>query len=90
MYFTYILLVWPKKCVMTSFIMLAPRAGVLKLWTSAFLMYYRLLNLDYGNQIWKFMFRYFGKYFTFLVVHMRFWENMGTLEAVYMKCFFLL
>ena len=58
MYFTYILLVWPKKCVMTSFIMLAPRAGVLKLWTSAFLMYYRLLNLDYGNQIWKFMFRY--------------------------------
>ena len=48
------------------------RAGILKLWTSTFLMYFGVLKLDFGNQIWKFMCRYFGKfsgnfsrYFTF-------------------------
>ena len=49
------------------------RAGILKLWTSTFLMYFGVLKLDFGNKIWKFMCRYFGKfsgnffrYFTFL------------------------
>ena len=40
----------------------APRAGVLKLCTSTFLMYFEFLNLYFGNQIWKFMYTYFGKF----------------------------
>ena len=41
------------------------RPGVLKLWTSTFLMYFGVLNLDSGNQIWKFKYRYFGKFSEF-------------------------
>ena len=40
-------------------------AGVPKLWTSTFLMYFGVLNLDSGNQIWKFKYRYFGKFSDF-------------------------
>ena len=41
------------------------KAGVLKIWTSTFLMYFGFLNLDSGNQIWKFIkfiYGYFGKF----------------------------
>ena len=40
-------------------------SGVPKLWTSTFLMYFGVLNLDSGNQIWKFKYRYFGKFSEF-------------------------
>ena len=36
--------------------------GVLKLCTSTFLMYFQFLVLYFGNQIWKFMYIYFGKF----------------------------
>ena len=36
-----------------------------KSWTSTFLMYFGVLNLDSGNQIWKFKYRYFGKFSEF-------------------------
>ena len=39
------------------------RAGVLKLWIFPFLMEFEFLNLEFGNQIWKFMCSYFGKFF---------------------------
>ena len=39
------------------------RAGVLKLRISPFLMDFEFLNLEFGNQIWKFMCSYFGKFF---------------------------
>ena len=38
------------------------KPGVLKLCTSTFLMYFKFLNLYFGNQIWKSMCRYFGKF----------------------------
>ena len=38
------------------------RTGVLKLWISPFLMEFEFLNLEFGNQIWKFMCSYFGKF----------------------------
>ena len=37
-------------------------AGVPNLWTSTFLMYFGVLNLDSGNQIWKFKYKCFGKF----------------------------
>ena len=37
-------------------------AGVLKLWISTFLMEFGFLNLEFGNQIWKFICSYFGKF----------------------------
>ena len=40
-----------------------PKTGFLKLCTSTFLCTLRLLKkLYFGNQIWKFMYRYFGKF----------------------------
>jgi len=44
---------------------LCARPRVPKLWTSIFLMYFGVLNLDSGNQIWKFRYRYFGKFSEF-------------------------
>ena len=38
------------------------RSGVLKLWISPFLMKFGFLNLEFGNQIWKFICSYFGKF----------------------------
>ena len=38
------------------------KAGVLKLHTSIFLIYFGVLKLYSGNQIWKFMRRYFSKF----------------------------
>ena len=38
--------------------------GVLKLCTSTFLCTLRLLKLYFGNQIWKFMCRYFSKFYS--------------------------
>ena len=46
-------------------IMYLCNAGVLKLWISTFLMEFGFLNLEFGNQIWKFgkfMSSYFGKF----------------------------
>ena len=37
--------------------------GVLKLHTCIFLIYFRYLKSYFGNQIWKFMCRYFDKFF---------------------------
>ena len=39
-----------------------PNAGILKLCTSTFLMYFEFLNLHFVNQIWKSMYRYYGKF----------------------------
>ena len=39
------------------------KSGVLKLRTSTkLLIYFGVLKLDVGNQIWKFLCRYFGKF----------------------------
>ena len=38
------------------------KPGVLKLWISPFLMDFGFLKLELGNQIWKFMCSYFGKF----------------------------
>ena len=37
-------------------------AGALKLWTSTFSMYFGVSKLDFGDQIWKFMFRFLNYY----------------------------
>ena len=37
--------------------------GVLKLYTSIFLIYFWFLKLYFVNQSWKFMYRYFGIFF---------------------------
>ena len=38
------------------------RSGVLKLWNPPFLMEFGFLNLEFGNQIWKFMCSYYDKF----------------------------
>ena len=38
------------------------KSGVLKLHTCIFLIYFRYLKSYFGNQIWKFMCRYFSKF----------------------------
>ena len=38
------------------------KSGVLKLWISPLLIDFWFLNLEFGNQIWKFMYSYFGKF----------------------------
>ena len=42
-------------------------AGVLKLHTCIFLIYFGVLKLYFGNQIWKFMCRYFSKFSGFFL-----------------------
>ena len=55
------------------------RAGVLKLWTSTFLMYFGFSNLDFGNQIWKFLCRYFCKFFGHFPQNFTFFLDSGRL-----------
>ena len=60
--------------------------GVPKLWTSTFLMYFGVLNLDSGNQIWKFKYKCFGKFsgFEFNKYHI-FWtlKSLGTTALIH-------
>ena len=48
-----------------NFIWKDSSTGVPKLWTSTFLMYFGVLNLVSENQIWKFKYKYFGKFSEF-------------------------
>ena len=38
------------------------RPGVLKLWIFPFIMDFGFLNLEFGNQMWKFLCSYIGKF----------------------------